>query len=276
MKIVWGIFLGLLSYCAVAASPRLVVLSPNAVEMLFEIGAGDSIIGTVAYADYPEAAKQIPRIGRYDFIDFEAMLLLNPDAVVMDSGSISQMLMNRLEQFGIALIDTKVTQIEKIPERLLQLGRETGHESQASRAAQEFNQTLEALKHQYRNRAVIDVFLQIWPEPLTTSASSWMNEIIQDCGGSNVFSNSVNEYPQVSVEQVLLALPEVIIKPVHGDRSQMDTKWQAWPEIPAVANHQIINIDGDLIYRTGPRVLQGMMQICAIIDTARQQKLHHD
>ncbi|EDQ01637.1 cobalamin-binding protein [Shewanella benthica] len=275
MKTIWIILLGLLSYSVVAKPQRLVALSPSSVEMLFVIGAGDGIIGTVAYADYPEVAKQIPRIGRHDFLDFEAMLLLNPDAVVLDSTSVSQLLTNRLQALGFKLIDTRVTELEQIPQRLLQLGSQTGHEEQASRVAREFSQTLAALKRQYQHLAVVDVFLQIWPEPLTTSASSWMNEIIQGCGGNNVFANSVNEYPQVSVEQVLARLPEVIIKPVHGDRSQADTKWQAWPEIPAVANHQIVNIDGDLIYRTGPRVLQGMTQICEIIDAARRQ-LQHD
>lgn len=272
MKSLWIILLGLLSFNTFSASPRLVVLNPYSVEMLFAIGAGDTIIGTVEYADYPKEATKIPRVGRYDFIDFEAMMLLNPDAVVIDSKSMSPQLISRLESLGFVLIDTYVSQLEQIPERLQQLGKKTGLEGQASNAAQKFTQTLVALKQQYQNKAPINVFFQIWPEPLTTSASSWLNEIIEGCGGKNVFGDSVSEYPQVSVEQVISASPEVIIKPVHGDINQVSSEWQVWPEIPAVTNNHIFNIDGNLVHRTGPRVLTGMAQMCEMINAARLQK----
>lgn len=52
---------------SVSARPamRIVALSPHAVEMLFAIGAGEQIVATTDYADFPEAAKAIPRIGGY-------------------------------------------------------------------------------------------------------------------------------------------------------------------------------------------------------------------
>lgn len=255
-----------------AAEPRLVVLNPYSVEMLFEIGAGKTIIGTVDYADYPQAATQIVRIGRYNHIDFEALLLLEPDAVVIDSVLTSPLLIDRLRQLGFKLIDTNVAQLEQIPLRLKQLGIQTGFEQQALLAANKFSDKLMQLKQQYQKRQTVNVFFQLWPEPLTTSASSWLNEIIADCGGRNVFADSVNDYPQVSIEQVLTAAPDVIIKPVHGDSKHVSNEWSSWPELAAVIHHQIYNIDGDLVHRTGPRVLSGMAQICQIIDAARLQQ----
>ena len=272
MKSLWIMLLGLFSFNTFATPQRLVVLNPYSVEMLFAIGAGDTIIGTVEYADYPKEATKIPRVGRHDFIDFEAMMLMNPDAVVIDSKLMSPQFISRLESLGFELIDTHVSKLEQIPERLQLLGRKIGLVDQASIKAQKFTDTLVALKQQYQNKAPIDVFFQIWPEPLTTSASSWLNEIIEGCGGVNIFADSVSEYPQVSVEQVISASPEVIIKPVHGDTSQVSNEWQDWPELPAVTNKLIFNIDGDLVHRTGPRVLTGMKQICEIINVARLQK----
>lgn len=254
--------------------PRLIVLAPHAVEMLFEIGAGDSIIGTVEYADYPNEANQIRRIGRYDFIDYEAVMLLQPDAIIVNSNTTSAPMQARLKELGFTLIDSSVSKLKQIPQRLLEFGDLTGHSAQAKASAEKFNHTLKELKQTYQGEARIDLFYQVWPTPLTTTASSWMNEIFTGCGANNVFANSVSEYPQVSLEQVLSSTPEVIIKPVyHGNSNQEAINWVEWPEIPAVANEQIITIEGDLVHRTGPRVLKGMLQVCEKVAQARAQKL---
>lgn len=272
----------LLASCLILASsfsasaqkqPRLVVLSPHAVEMLFAIGAGDTIIGTVEYADYPSAANDIHRIGRFDFIDYEAVMLLQPDAIVVNTSTTTAPMQARLKQLGFSLIDSSVTELKDIPLRLRELGELTDHVTQAKQSADQFKKTLQDLKTSYQNRNPINVFYQIWPMPLTTTASSWMNEIFAGCGANNVFGNSVSDYPQVSLEQVLTSTPEVIIKPIyHGNSNQEAIDWIEWPEIPAVANKQIITIQGDLIHRTGPRVLKGMQQVCEIVNQARNQK----
>ncbi|MGB6137319.1 MAG: cobalamin-binding protein, partial [Shewanella sp.] len=91
-----------------------------------------------------------------------------------------------------------------------------------------------------------------------------------DCGATNVFANGVAAYPQVSMEQVLVRMPELILKPhYHGNSNQESIDWSQWHEIPAVSNQQIQFIKGDLVHRTGPRVLQGMAKVCELVDNVR-------
>ena len=61
---------------------RIVALAPHIVENLFAIGAGDKIVGTVEYADYPEQALEISRIGGYHGFQLEKLLALKPDGYV--------------------------------------------------------------------------------------------------------------------------------------------------------------------------------------------------
>ena len=75
---------------------RIVTLAPHIVEQLFAIGAGDRIVGTVSYSDYPEAAKEIPIIGGYELFDLETILALKPDLVIGWSSGNSAA---QLEQF---------------------------------------------------------------------------------------------------------------------------------------------------------------------------------
>ena len=53
---------------------RVISLSPHVTELIFSAGAGDKIIGTVKYSDYPAAAKEIPRIGDNRQFDLERIM----------------------------------------------------------------------------------------------------------------------------------------------------------------------------------------------------------
>ncbi|NNC55328.1 MAG: ABC transporter substrate-binding protein, partial [Pseudomonadales bacterium] len=65
-----------------APARRIVALSPHIVENLFSAGLGDRIVATVNYADYPAAAKDIPRIGGFSHFSREAILQYQPDLVI--------------------------------------------------------------------------------------------------------------------------------------------------------------------------------------------------
>ncbi len=248
----------------------IVALSPHSVEMLYEIGLGNQIVATVDYADFPESAKRIKRIGHSDFIDMEALLLINPDLVVLSFEDTSQPLIEQLKKLNLPLFDTSVNKLDDIADRLEELGIATGNVSQGRQKAQAFKDTLHQLRERYSDKSTVKVFYQIWPEPLTTVSGGWMNGLLTDCGATNVFANGVAAYPQVSMEQVLVRMPELILKPhYHGNSNQESIDWSQWHEIPAVSNQQIQFIKGDLVHRTGPRVLQGMAKVCELVDNVR-------
>ena len=61
---------------------RIISLAPHLTEMLFSAGAGEYIVGTVSYSDYPNAAKSIKRIGSYNKFSLEEIITLKPDLIV--------------------------------------------------------------------------------------------------------------------------------------------------------------------------------------------------
>ena len=110
-----------------AKTLRIVALAPHIVENLYAIGAGDNIVGTVDYADYPAAAKGITRIGGYYGISIEKLLVLKPDIVIAwKSGNQSDDLA-QIERLGIKLYLTDPTTITGIADELLMLGKLTGN-----------------------------------------------------------------------------------------------------------------------------------------------------
>ncbi|MFT5591831.1 MAG: vitamin B12 transport system substrate-binding protein [Oceanicoccus sp.] len=250
---------------------RIIALAPHAVELVYMLGAGDRIIGTTQYADFPDAAKVIPRIGGYAGIQLERVLELKPDLIIAWKGGNKDQDIEQMQALGLPVYLSITKKLDDIPKEMLVLGEKLGLQETAQQHAQAFNQQLAMLRKENLNKPKVTVFYQLWSEPLRAmAAGSWINELITGCGGVNVFNDNSLDYPQVSIETVLLEKPDVIIIPSqHGSKIEAGDKWGVWPEIPAVKNKQIHFINGDIVHRFSGRILQGMQAVCNVLDQAR-------
>ncbi|RLV59064.1 cobalamin-binding protein [Parashewanella curva] len=262
----------LLSLSATAKSAkRIIALSPHAVEQLFAIGAGDSIVAAVDHADFPEQAKKIPSIGGYHGIQLERVLELDPDLIVVWGKGNKPKDIERLKQLGFNLYDSSPSTLTAIATDLLKLGELTGHQQQAKKVVTQFRQQLSKIRSKNEKKQKVKVFYQLWSKPLMTVAkNSWIQQLISVCNGDNVFYSASSDYPQVSIENVLLAKPEVILQSQdEGNIQGID--WSKWPSIPAVKHHQIYQLDADLLHRPTPRAIDGIKLVCGALDKARSQ-----
>lgn len=265
-----GLSLALLPIAALAEpAKRIIALSPHAVEMLYAIGAGESIVAATDYADYPEAAKKIPSIGGYYGIQIERVLELNPDLIVVwDTGNKAEDI-NQLKSLGFKLYSSSPKTLEDVAKEIEELGALTGRTEQASQVAADYRSELLQLRSENAAKSEPKVFYQLWSTPLMTVAkNSWIQQIIGVCHGKNVFYDAVSDYPQVSLENVLMTLPEVILQSEEeGNVKGVD--WSKWTEIPAVKNQHIYQLNADLLHRATPRALLGVKAVCDALDKAR-------
>ncbi|MGI2125478.1 cobalamin-binding protein [Shewanella oncorhynchi] len=267
--LVFGLSLFLPHSVLAQPAKRIIALSPHAVEMLYAIGAGDTIVAATDYADYPEAAKNIPRIGGYYGIQMERVMEFNPDLIVVwDSGNKAEDI-NQLRTLGFNLYGSDPKTLEGVAKELEELGQLTGHVEEASKAAAAYRAELIRLRVENAKKSEPKVFYQLWSTPLmTVSKNSWIQQIISVCHGQNVFYDAASDYPQVSLENVLLTLPEVILQSEEeGNVKGVD--WRQWPEIPAVKKQHIYQLNADLLHRATPRALLGVQALCDALDKAR-------
>ncbi len=260
---------------------RIIALSPHAVEMLYAIGAGDKIIATVEYANYPKSALNILRIGNYTGIQIEQVLKLNPDLIVAWKGGNKATDLDKIESLGFKVIYSQPKNISEISLDLRKLGQLTGLQEQAEQVIRRFDHRYQSIRERYKKLAKVDVFYQLWHDPLQSIGStSWIESLIRDCGGKNIFHNTNVAYPMVSVESVLVKNPKVIIIPHHSGKesknedlssAELESRkiWLKWPEISAVKNNHIFALNGDLLHRTTPRSLDGLEELCERIDQGR-------
>lgn len=250
---------------------RIIALSPHLVEQLYSIGVGDKIVGTTEHADYPHQARSIPRVGNYAQLQVEKILALKPDLVLAWTDGNPPADINKLRQFGLNVVDSNPLLLTDIAKELRVLGQLTGAEDKAEQQAQWMEKGLAELRQRYSTQQKVIVFYELWQQPLSTVAQkAWPQQQLELCGASNPFATAIGDYPQVSIEHVVASQPQLIIQPVSVNEPRTLLDWSRWPAIPAVKYQQFSQPNSDLVHRTTSRMLQGVRQLCADIDKARQ------
>ena len=257
-----------------APAKRIITLAPHATELLYAAGAGDRLIGTVDYSDFPPAAKKIPRVGSYDRFDLEAISALKPDLIIAWETGNPAAQVDKLKALGLTVYVTQPNRMEDVAGQLERYGRLAGSEAAADAAAAQFRQRLERLRQTYADKPKVRVFYQIWINPLmTVGGPQIITDAIRLCGGENVFGQLSQMAPVVSVEGVLAADPEAIVATGMGDaRPEWLNDWNKWPRMTAVKRGNLFHIHPDLMQRHTPRILDGAERLCGQLEEARARR----
>jgi iron complex transport system substrate-binding protein len=252
---------------------RIVALAPHITEQLFAIGAGDRIVGTTEFADYPADARRLPRVARAHSVDLERVAALRPDLIVVWGSGFPPATIDALRRLNLPVYVSEPGSLEAIATSMERLGVLTASPA-APRAEMAFRRQVLALRQRYAGRAPVRVFYQIWAQPLMTLAGTHViNEAIALCGGRNIFGQLRQIAPQVSVESVVAADPQVIVTAEAGGKPGDGLKiWHDFPAMAAVRNGQLVTLDADRINRDGPRILEEIGVLCERIDAARKKR----
>lgn len=250
---------------------RIVSLAPNLTELLFEIGAGEMIVGTVDFSDYPAAALTLPRIGSHDRLDLESIVALKPDLVLAWESGNPRSDVETLEKAGFPIYRSEPKKIADIAQTLHRLGQLTGRAGIAAMRAQALVAAHDQLARQYEPRATINVFYQVWHSPvITLNEDHIVNEVIEKCGGRNVFASLPTIAPVVTPESVIRADPDVIIASSENDETpKWLLSWHRWSSLSAVKNNHLYAVPADHLSRHTSRIIDGMQRICEILETVR-------
>lgn len=252
---------------------RIVALAPHLVEILYAVGAGDTLVGAVEHSDYPEQALLVPRIGGYTSINIEAVLRLQPDWVLAwESGNGSKVI-RKLKSLGVKVYVSEPGKLESIATLLKDIG-ELSRGNNTEQAVSDYEKKYKNLKSRYSERTPVSVFYQVWNKPLQTlSDKSIVGDVIKLCGGRNIFANELAIAPKTNVESILSADPQTIVASGMGEeRPQWLDQWLDWPQLQAVKNEHLFFVPPDLIQRHSPRLLEGAEILCQQLQQVRSQQ----
>jgi iron complex transport system substrate-binding protein len=251
---------------------RIISLAPHTTEMLYAAGAGDHVVGVVDYSDFPPEAKHIPSVGSGIALDLERIVQLKPDLVVAWSSGNSAAQIARLRALGIPVFESEPRDFDAIASSLERLAHLAGTDAAGQAAASTFRERLRKLAAAYRHRPTVTVFYQIWRKPLMTlNGTHPVSRALRICGGENIFGKLPQLAPTVGIEAVLQANPDAIIAS-NGSGEDVLSDWRRFPQLKAVARGNLIAIDGSVMNRSGPRILDGVEELCRQLDRVRDKK----
>jgi iron complex transport system substrate-binding protein len=246
-----------------------VSLAPHVAELVFAIGAGDMLVGVSAYTDYPDAAAKLPVVGDAFGLDQERLAVIQPDVLLAWQSGTPAHVVDEIRARGYRIEVITTTSIDDISIALRQIGEMTGHTDEASLVAHEFENNLQNLMTRYADAKPISVFYQIATRPLyTVNAEHYVSEMIEICGGINVFADLGGLAPLIGVEAVLQRNPEVILASTDAGPDAF-REWERWPDLAANRYANQFLMPADEIGRATPRLLLAAKAMCDALEQGR-------
>jgi len=248
---------------------RIVSLVPSATELIYALGGEDRLVGRTDFCDYPPAAREKPSVGGMISPSLETIATLKPDVVIATTSGNSLETFARLEQLGIPVYAVHAHRIAEMLDVTRRLAELTGRQAALARLVSGLERRLFAVANAVRPYPRPRVLYVLWPEPLLVPASgALLTELITLAGGDSITANERGDYPRFSIEAAVVRAPEVILLASHGGGSAppiAKDKWERLTSLPAVKSKRVHAIDGSLVHRYGPRVVDGVETLARAI-----------
>jgi iron complex transport system substrate-binding protein len=254
-----------------APAARIVTLAPHAAELVAAAGAGERVVGVIKGTDYPPRMRTLPVVGDVAALDLERIAMLEPDLIVTWPWTTPAQVA-WLRSRGVAVFEADPHAIDGIAADIERIGVLAGTRTIARDAANAFRRRVTQVTGEGRSGPRLRVFYQVSGAPLfTLGGRHLVSQAIASCGGDNVFADLAIPAPQVSIEAVLAADPQVIIAGTDGaKRPEWLDAWLRWPALDAVRHRNLYTVDANLLHRPGPRFVDGVDQLCETLARARR------
>ncbi len=246
-----------------APAARVVAITAANVEVLYALGAGETLVGRGEYCDYPTEALDVPSVKSGTDLNAEEILALEPDVVLMDTMGQTTEQVEALENAGVKVVMTKEDGIEGVYTAIELIGKVVGKNDEAAALVTDMKNTFAEVTAaaQHADFAGKTVYFEISPLQWglwTGGNGTFMDEIGQMLGLTNIFAD-VDGWASVSEEQVLERNPDYIVttSSYYGEGPtpvEEIAQRAGWENVTAVANGDIFNADSNSFTRPGPRL----------------------
>lgn len=244
---------------------RLISLSPSSTEILYAIGAGDLVVGLDRFSDWPPAARAIEKVGANLNPSLERILALRPDLVFTARSANAEATTTGLTRAGVPVFVSRADRLQDIYADIEAIGVAVDRVKEAHALTASMRRELGALATVTRSEPAVKTLVVVWPDPLVVAGhASHLDDLITAAGGLNVADDSTQPFPTYSLERLLTRAPAVILVGTHSGGTPQGP-FEKLTAVPAVRDHRVYPIDGDLLFRPGPRVVEGARAIAHLL-----------
>jgi iron complex transport system substrate-binding protein len=261
-----------------AAPQRIVSTAPSITDMLFALGLGPNVVGVTDYCRFPDEAKSKPKVGSFLQPDYERILALRPDLVLVIKNPIG--VTQRLRSMGVRAEELDQDSTEAIFTSIRRIGELTGRTKQSQALEANLRGELGSIRKRVEGRKRTSVLFLVGRAPGTlqnmvgAGKGSYLDELLFIAGGENILNTGPAIYPKVGMETVLARDPEVILD--MGDyahqsgvspqrQAEEQALWKKYPQLRAVRSGRVKAVVADHFVVPGPRMAEAAREFLAAL-----------
>jgi iron complex transport system substrate-binding protein len=240
---------------------------------VFEVGLGDRLVGVSGpFDDYPAAAKSIEEVGGAgDFgVDptIEKVVSLEPDLFLTIPGG--DQWKQRLRDLDIPVVTLHADTLDDLLTDIGTIGELTGAVEEADALAARMGGEADEIAAAAETTGHVSCFFEVYYPPLTTvGPNTFIYDLLQRAGCDPVTEEAKSDYPEWSVDDLVADGPAVYLVTPESARSVgAVSRRPGFAAIPAIEDGRVVLVDGDLVTRAGPRVIDGLRQLAEALGTA--------
>lgn len=245
-----------------APATRVVALTASDCEILYALGAGETLVGRGEYCDYPQEVQAVASVQSGYETNIEEIIALEPQVVLMATMAQTKEQVEALEAAGIRVIVSDAQDIAGVYTAIELIGAVTGKNEEAAALVAEMKDSFAAIAAEAKDDGEKTVYFEVSPLEYglwTAGKGTFMDELAQMVGLKNAFED-VEGWAGISEEQVLERDPDYIvtISMYYGEGPTPVEEImgrEGWQELKAVKNAAVFNADSNEISRPGPRLV---------------------
>ena len=249
---------------------RIVAIQPSDCEILCAIGCEDALVGRGQFCDYPPSVLELPEVQSGANTNIEEILALNPQVVLMNDMAADETQVKALEDNGVKVVVSQATDIEGAYYAIRMIGTLMGRDAEAEALVADMQKTFDEIRANSKAEGK-SVYFEISPLQWglwSAGKNSFMNELAEICGLTNIFADQEDAWLAISEEQVIERNPDYIVSIAGmGDTAVEEILGrEGWGVITAVQNKQVFNADSNAIARPGPRLKDAAIELYNFIN----------
>lgn len=238
---------------------RIVSIAPSNTEILYALGLGDRVVGVTRYCDYPAQAKKKPKVGDMNS-DAEAVVALKPD-LVLAHAFVNSAAIPKLEKLGLTVFAIDPKTLSDVARDIRTIGKLTAKPKTADTVAAAIESAMKSVKAARARKPVKKVLVVVQSNPLWAAGpKTFVDEMLSIARAKNIASDARPGFVPFSKEAAISRNPDVIITGLASDITFF-TNSPEWRGTNAVKNKRIYVINSDLLFRSGPRLAQGLKEL---------------
>jgi iron complex transport system substrate-binding protein len=246
---------------------RIISLSPSTTETLFALDLGHRVAGVTRFCNFPPAAKAKPQVGGYFDPNYEAILALKPDLVLLlpEQEQVQQF----LDKLGLKHLTVNNKTITDILTTIRTIGETCAAQPQADALILDIETRVQKIQRATQNLTQPSALISIGrslgtgalQEVYVAGQHTFFNELVVAAGGKNAYVGEKLDYPLLSAEGILQLNPDIILDLVadlpakHLSAAEVAAEWNILGQLAAVRQHRVFVLSQDYIVIPGPRFI---------------------